>query len=813
MTKRPRTCVECGTPTVLASVPALCPTCALRAALGGPQPRAGDAGGPSPDVERGTPGQRVQDFELLDEIGRGGMGVVYRAYQPSLDRIVAIKMLLPGSASAESLRRFRTEASVAAGLQHPGVVAIHEVGVWQGQPYIVMDLVEGESFAERIASRRGQSVDVRQVARWMCEIADAVQHAHEHGILHRDLKPSNVLIDDRGRARVTDFGLAKHLGVGEQTLPGQVLGSPSFMPPEQAGGRGPVSARSDVYALGATLYQGLTGNPPFQGETPSAVLHDLFTRDPVPPRRLVAAVPRDLETICLKCLEKDPARRYESAAAFANDLRRFLDGDPIVARPRGTPERLWRSLRKRQRTVAAAALLVLAGWLGWQAFDSSRQLRREATERAIDAAIEMAWGGDHAGAEGATADAERLGAPPEWLHMLRGLAALYRMANASAVREFEAAVASAPDNVAARAMLSNAVLNQGHYDRYEELAARLAHSTPRTARDHLLLGSALLVSFHDTAIPVALLTEAVRRHPSGVAFAQLALAEAIHAQDTGNWAVARQATAHADTAFEIMGAAHPAVRCVGLQTLNAQIRLCSGTDCDPVRERAAVLVPGTCSLQRALYFEAIGDADAELHQWQTSVRLTRGRGVYGNYYAAAMLSRGLSAEALAELAAAPEATDPFALAARAYLSVDAGRLDDAETLYRRAADSRGSSRVVSEGALLLLGEVDRVAANARTLLELMTADHPSRPVIRFWAGEIDEAALLASAGTSRATRGSVRHAAGLASLGQGDRAAAAAHFRAAVADGIPLQVDYHWSRAFLARLLAEPDWPGRLRDR
>jgi serine/threonine protein kinase len=306
------------------------------------------------------------DYELQEEIGRGGMGVVYKARQTSLNRIVAVKMLLHGDfASEEFVKRFHAEAEAAASLQHPNIVAIHEVGRHEGLHYFSMDYVEGRNLAELVGDR---PLPPERAARYVQAVAEAVHHAHQHGILHRDLKPSNILVDALGQPRITDFGLAKRLDDSQPsslnpqlTLTGQVLGAPSYMPPEQAAGnRGQVGVTSDVYALGAVLYHLLTGRPPFLAETLAETLRQVQTREPVPPRQLNPGVPRDLETTCLRCLRKDPDRRYASAAALAEDLRRWRAGEAILARPLGFVEQTWRASR-RHPTVATLATLALVG--------------------------------------------------------------------------------------------------------------------------------------------------------------------------------------------------------------------------------------------------------------------------------------------------------------------------------------------------------------------------------------------------------------------------------------------------------------------
>src|SRR5258708_32103774 len=289
------------------------------------------------------------------------MGVVYKARQKSLGRIVAVKMLLFGDQSGKELaQRFRAEAAAAASLQHANIVAIHEVGAHEGMPFFAMDFIEGQSLA-RLAA--GQPLPAARAARYVKIVAEAIHYAHEHGILHRDLKPSNVLIDPFDQPRVTDFGLAKRLHHdSELTLSGRVLGSPSYSPPEQAAANGGlVGRRSDVYSLGAILYHLLTGRPPCVGETLTDTLQEVVNKEPVSPRLLNPSLRPDLETLCLKCLEKEPARRYQTAQALAEDRGRFLRNEPIQARPVGPVEKLsrWCRLRPVVAALGATTLVLL----------------------------------------------------------------------------------------------------------------------------------------------------------------------------------------------------------------------------------------------------------------------------------------------------------------------------------------------------------------------------------------------------------------------------------------------------------------------
>src|SRR5262245_30363421 len=319
----------------------------------------------------------VPGYALLRELGRGGMGVVYLARQLRLHRPVAVKMP-PAGLSAEDWRRFHTEAESAARLQHPHIVQVHETGEHEGRPFLVMELIEGGSLAQKLAQA---PLAARPAAELLEKLARAVHYAHERGVIHRDLKPANVLLTADGTPKVTDFGLARRLNESlwsgsespaARTETGAILGTPSYMAPEQAAGRGKEAGpATDVYALGAILYDCLTGRPPFKGATALETMEQVLRDDPVPPRKLQPGVPRDLETVCLKCLAKEPQKRYASARDLADELRRHLDGRPVVARPARRVERVWRWTRRNPRTTALTlavllALLVTGGAWFWR---------------------------------------------------------------------------------------------------------------------------------------------------------------------------------------------------------------------------------------------------------------------------------------------------------------------------------------------------------------------------------------------------------------------------------------------------------------
>jgi outer membrane protein assembly factor BamB len=345
-----------------------------------PAPEGAYPTGPGAEVpgegEPPTPGgltvPRVAGYEILGELGRGGMGVVYKANQTKLNRQVALKMILAGGhASDDERRRFFTEAEAVARLQHPGIVQIHEIGEADGHPFFSLEFCPGGSLAGKL---NGTPLPPKEAARLVETLARAVQAAHEAGVVHRDLKPANVLLAADGTPKITDFGLAKKLGdAAGPTASGAVMGTPSYMAPEQAGGKSEeIGPAADVYALGAVLYECLTGRPPFKAATAFDTVLQVIGEEPVPPRILQHKVPRDLETVCLKCLRKEPAQRYISAKTLADDLCRFLQDEPIHARRPGLAERGSRWLRKQRRgvvlalaTAAASVFMVAGALLGW----------------------------------------------------------------------------------------------------------------------------------------------------------------------------------------------------------------------------------------------------------------------------------------------------------------------------------------------------------------------------------------------------------------------------------------------------------------
>src|SRR2546423_1839769 len=382
-----RICRNCGAKVFSDAPEGLCTGCVLEAAIGGAVAGGDDPGRPASSMPATTPNDvapasqktaraadllgELGDYELLEEVGRGGQGVVFRARQKSLNRIVALKVISWGQgASKAHLKRFRLEAEAAARLEHPGIVPIHEVGERDGSCYFSMKFVEGGQLDEVARSATADSssgarepMPIRRAVELIAKVARTVHYAHEHGILHRDIKPGNILLDVKGEPHLTDFGLARLVeSESSVTHTLDVLGTPSYMAPEQAvGNNAAVSSVTDVYGIGAVLYQLLTGQPPFAGGATYETIKLLLDTEPKKPRLLNPKIDRELSTICLKCLEKDPKRRYTSALALAEDLERWLRHEPIQARRTGIFARGKKWVRRNPTSaLLAASLMALA---------------------------------------------------------------------------------------------------------------------------------------------------------------------------------------------------------------------------------------------------------------------------------------------------------------------------------------------------------------------------------------------------------------------------------------------------------------------
>jgi serine/threonine protein kinase/tetratricopeptide (TPR) repeat protein len=309
---------------------------------------------PGAEQEVARPGMTIGNYEIIEEIARGAVGVVYRARQKSLNRVVALKILLAGqAASEEQVQRFRQEALAVAKLRHPNIVPVYDVGVFEGKHYIAMEYVDGRPLHHLL---KGPRLTPNQALDIILKVADAIYHAHKHGIIHRDIKPANIMVDDTGRVQVMDFGLAKEIEADAQfTRSGTTMGTPNYMPIEQAQGDNKnIDERSDIYSLGAVLYEMLTGVPPFVAETNLKTILKVINEEPLPPRKRNPYIHRDVETICIKAMEKDKTRRYDTVQTFMDDIERFKSGEPILARPPSTAYRISTKIRKHAAVISAS---------------------------------------------------------------------------------------------------------------------------------------------------------------------------------------------------------------------------------------------------------------------------------------------------------------------------------------------------------------------------------------------------------------------------------------------------------------------------
>jgi serine/threonine protein kinase len=820
-------------------------------------------------------GQRLGDFEIIREIGRGGMGIVYEARQSSLKRLVALKVLHPGFGREQrAVARFQREAEAAARLHHPNIVPVFATGVEAGAWFYAMELIEGPSLDRVIEQLRGnpdrhrvegersphelptapypssppvpvEAVDVppdanrrhggeiprtgehfRRFAGLVAQAADALQHAHARGVIHRDVKPSNLLVAHDGRLCVGDFGLAHIADEPALTQSGDLVGSPSYMSPEQAAGNRPIDHRTDIYSLGATLYELLTLRPPFAGTRRDEVLLKIIHDEPLAPRNVDRRIPRDLETICLNAMEKDPARRYQTAAEFSQDLRRFVEGLPIEARRPGNVQRACRWLRRRPAMSALTVMMVLAaalaGYFAHSSRSSSERLAIVELEDAVADALATAMSGDDSAAEKAIAQVAARGAESGWVPLLRGHLAYQRGDYDGAARHLQQAVEVLPASVSARALLAAAYVSAGWWEKYEQALDELDALTPESAEDFLFLG--LAESYLDPERGRRSLDEAIRRRRLPAAFVVRAEVCTNQAVDSGDIRDADAAVDDARLACQMLPD-NPAALLASLDAHLAAAAAYEGAgreaECaalmDQAARDAAALAPfshlPTVANDRAMYLlDAGGEEEAVQILKESAARNDNARVAYS--YALLLYRRQAFAEAVAVLERRTRLSDNEELLRMVILM----ELPDGPARARAAWEelavrpSDGLAALFRPIPLLLLGDKAASVAASRRL-----RDQPVRfprlrrgsyeRVLAFNCGEITAGELLAAAGQSKWDQCEAYFFIALSELADGNPEAAAESFREASARNCHGFVAQDWSEAFLVRIKSDPLWP------
>ncbi len=781
--------------------------------------------------------ERVGRFQILRRLGEGGFGLVLLANDPLLRRQVALK--LPRAvlvADSKQELRFLREARAAACLSHPHIVPVFEVGREGDQYFFSMGYVEGESLNARV--EREGPLPPAQAARLIEQIAEAVDYAHRRGVVHRDLKPQNVLLAQDGQPMVTDFGLAKHSGEADGlTVSGQVMGTPAFMSPEQAQGRlSEIGPRSDVYSLGAMFYYLLTGRPPFCGESVMETLKQVVEAEPMPPRKLKPAIPRDLETISLKCLDKSPQRRYGTARELAEDLRHNLDCEPILARPVTRVERAWRSVRRRPAVAALCAAVILALAIGtglstrahFRETALQNEIRADQLSAALHDATVATLSGNLDDADAAISRAEALDAPAWRVTMLRGQTAYFRGEYGQALEKLGQAAAEQPKNVAAQSMYAAACVAAGKWEQYETTLSELQQLTPATPEDHLFKG--LAESYLDPRRGLSSLDEAVRLRNSEMARLIRAEVRCSLARDTGDAKDAEEAIDDARFALEML----PGHASALLTSMNANL-IAEGIfgaagDVQRQSEARQQAAADASALERfshlplvvvdlAFYLHVTGRDPAGRQLLREAAAARPDESLIGYNLALALCRAGESRTALELLAPTDNLTDN-ARWLRVWLLMEEGQREAALEAYDELKDPHafGLDVLFRPCLLLLMGQRAKAVAESRSLQSQPIHIPPFRAafyreLLRYNCGELTEQGLLQAAGTSQWDRCEACFFIALHHLADGERLAARERFHACLATRCYGGQAWDWSAAALARLEADLAWPRWISDK
>jgi serine/threonine protein kinase len=831
--------------------------------------------------------RRLGDFEILREIGRGGMGIVYEARQVSLNRKVALKLLsgVPGL-TPKAVQRFHREAEAAARLHHTNIVPIYATGEQDGAHFYAMELIEGPSLDRAIrqlrqakangenyspnptvpdcasgvnpaptdpyvdgATASGLTADLSStslgwdshyfdtVARMVAEVADALDYAHQQGVIHRDIKPSNLLVSPAGRLSVNDFGLARLLEQPGMTISGEFVGTPRYLSPEQIGaGRVPLDHRTDIYSLGATLYELLTLQPPFPGSRRDQVLAQVLHKEPERPRRLNKRVPIDLETICLKAMDKDPDRRYQTAGRMAEDLWRYVNHQAISVRRAGPIARLYKWFRRRPAlaaTLAGAALLALTTiFFAYQAHLTEqlrgaeqqrheRELLDERKQRALDDAIAAAMSGDLQRAETAIRAAEIQGVSPGQAFWLRGLLHYQTGDTEQAINELEHAVQLLPDSLAPRALLALSCGRVWMFDRSAALFLEMAKLTPVTSEDFLFKGYAEMIG----TAALQDLGEAIRRRDSPIARAVRARVRAGYAMDRADLREAEQALPDAraardwlpDNPFTIETSIFARLVAASLHgeagARDKQDELLAEAKSD-VQALERLLPCPSIGFWGSVYYQQIGD-EAAAHE--VCRRAAEGLNTNTNlvFYARALYEQGRFEDALKVLNRRKGKDDVVGDVLRAYCLAERPENGPAQAheAYKELSGRYTGSplHLAVPSVLLLLGRrAEATKATEDLAARLDPVRDPARLIrqgLAYIRGELPEKEFIDSAAASRVKQCYFHCWAAMVHLADGDRSGARDHFRKVVATQTFFYAPHGWSQMLLTRMRKDPKWP------
>ena len=830
--------------------------------------------------------QQLGDFVIGREIGRGGMGIVYEARQTSLNRVVALKVL-HGSVglTPRAVQRFRQEAEAAAKLHHTNIVSIYDTGEQDGTQFYAMELIEGPSLDQIIRQLRQVSTDTpapppppgdrdpdpstlmasgpylespgpsssgvgvsssslnsgsgyfTTLARMIAEVADALECAHQQGVIHRDIKPSNLLLSPAGRLSVSDFGLARMLGHPGMTITGEMVGTPMYVSPEQiTAGRIPVDHRTDIYSLGATLYELLTLQPPFAAERRDQLLAQVLQKDPTPPRKVNGKVPADLDTICLKAMDKDPERRYQTAGQMAEDLRRYVNRFAILARRAGPFAQLQKwAMRNPALAGALAGVLVLVGVAAGLAYRSHLRERGHLQDLAqveqgrleakcvgaLEKAVLAARLEDFDGARHAIREAESGGCSEGQVRMFQGQLELYEGHDTKATEHLTQAVALLPESVAAWSMLAVAKSRAASQTEYQHALARATELVAHSAEDYLFRGHAEILL--DPERGLRSLDEAIRRRPSVLARLVRLNAVRRHLQDVPSLERARQATEDAKWIKQYLPE-NPVVLSESVLTHRA----CSNVfgEFGSAAERDAALKEGwkdvralqrfpdlpPAVLARWFFVEGTDQEETVFEDLRRATESTRDSMVSANY-AEALYVRGkydqaytvmsrmkgepvLDLHRVIQLAQLPDGVRRANQLLDEVMAQDLGAWDlfNAQLILRFL----GRKQEAIEVSRKFLDRPDRFPAVRKESF---------RRAVEYAAGQRSEADLIQAVQASRLDLSNAYLSIGLTALADGDRTKARRHlqrcFDAQYFEALP----YSLSRSLLARMRQDPAWP------